>query len=140
MSEPFANKHGVKAGDKLTLQLAGKSAQFLILDVYYDYASERGYIIMDRSTMLRYLPDPAPSNVAVYLKKGVDIEQGRRAVEEALAGRKLLILTNRTPARRSNPNLRPDLRHHLRAGSSSSVRRHHGRRRRAACAGHRSPA
>ena len=46
--------------------------------------------------MLRYLPDPAPSNVAVYLKKGVDIEQGRRAVEEALAGRKLLILTNRS--------------------------------------------
>ena len=96
VSEPFANKHNVKAGDKLTLQLAGKSAQFLILDVYYDYASERGYIIMDRSTMLRYLPDPAPSNVAVYLKKGVDIEQGRRAVEEALAGRKLLILTNRS--------------------------------------------
>ncbi len=96
VSEPFANKHNVKAGDKLTLQLGGKSAQFRILDVYYDYASERGYIIMDRSTMLRYLPDPAPSNVAVYLKKGVDIEQGRRAVEEALAGRKLLILTNRS--------------------------------------------
>ncbi|HYI92273.1 MAG TPA: ABC transporter permease, partial [Bryobacteraceae bacterium] len=96
VSEPFANKHNVKGGDKLTLQLGGKSAEFLILDVYYDYASERGYIIMDRSTMLRYLPDPAPSNVAVYLKTGVDIEQGRRAVEEALAGRKLLILTNRT--------------------------------------------
>ena len=96
VSEPFANKHNVKAGDKLTLQLGGKSAQFLIVDVYYDYASERGYIIMDRSTLLRYLPDPSPSNVAVYLKKGVDIEQGRRAVEEALAGRKLLILTNRS--------------------------------------------
>lgn len=96
VSEPFANKHGVRAGDMLTLQLSGKAASFRVLDVYYDYASERGYIIMDRKTMLRYLPDPAASNMAVYLKPGVDLEEGRRAVETALAGRKLLILTNRT--------------------------------------------
>ena len=35
------------------------------MDVYYDYSSERGNILMDRKTMLRYLPDPAPSNLAV---------------------------------------------------------------------------
>jgi putative ABC transport system permease protein len=96
VSEPFANKHNVRAGDTLTLQLSGRSARFEVLDIYYDYASEHGYIIMDRSTMLRYLPDPSPSNMAVYLKTGVDLEHGRRAVESALAGRKLLILTNRT--------------------------------------------
>jgi putative ABC transport system permease protein len=96
VSEPFANKHNVQAGDTITLQLGGQSTQFKVLDVYYDYASERGYLIMDRSTLLRYLPDPAPSNLAVYLEAGVDLEQGRQAVENALAGRKLLILSNRT--------------------------------------------
>ena len=29
VSEPFANKHNVQAGDTLTLQLGGKSAEFL---------------------------------------------------------------------------------------------------------------
>jgi putative ABC transport system permease protein len=96
VSEPFANKHKVGVGDMLTLQLGGRSARFRVNSVYRDYASERGYIIMERSTLLRYLPDPAPSNVGVYLKPGVDIEQAQRAVQNALAGRRLLVLTNRT--------------------------------------------
>jgi putative ABC transport system permease protein len=96
VSEAFANKHHVKAGDTLTLPLGGQPANFRVVDVYYDYSSERGYIIMDRNTLLRYLPDPAPSNLAVYLKPGVSLEQGRRAVELATAGRKVLVSSNRT--------------------------------------------
>lgn len=96
VSEPFANKHGVRAGDTLTLPLGKRQARLHVLDVYYDYASERGYILMDRRTLLRYLPDPAPSNVAVYLKQGVTLEDGRRAVENALPGRRIFVLSNRT--------------------------------------------
>jgi putative ABC transport system permease protein len=51
---------------------------------------------MDRTTLLKYLPDPSPSNVAVYLKPGVSIEQGRSAIESALAGRKVLVFSNRS--------------------------------------------
>jgi putative ABC transport system permease protein len=68
VSEPFANKHRVRAGDTISLPLGGAERTFRVLDVYYDYASERGYIILDRKTLLKYLPDPAPSNIAVYLK------------------------------------------------------------------------
>jgi putative ABC transport system permease protein len=96
VSEPFANKHHVRGGDVLSLSLGGKAARFRVLDVYYDYSNERGYIIMDRATLLKYLPDPAPSNVAVYLKPGISLEDGRRAVESTLAGRKLLVLSNRS--------------------------------------------
>ncbi len=96
VSEAFANKHHVKAGDLLTLPLGGREGRFRVVDVYYDYSSERGYIIMDRKTLLRYLPDPAPSNIAVYLKPGVDMEAGKRAVESATAGRKVLVFSNRT--------------------------------------------
>jgi putative ABC transport system permease protein len=96
VSEPFASKNNVSAGDSITLRLAGVPATFHIVDIYYDYSSERGYILMDRSTLLRYLPDPAPSNVAVYLKPGVPLDAGRTAIESALSGRKLLVLTNRT--------------------------------------------
>ncbi len=96
VSEPFANKHRLGTGDTLTLALGGRNATFRILGVYYDYASERGYILMDRSTLLRYLPDPAPSNVAVYLKPGVSLEAGRRAVEAACAGLRVHTFANRT--------------------------------------------
>jgi putative ABC transport system permease protein len=96
VSEPFANKHHVRAGGVLSLELGGRQARLTVLDVYYDYSNERGYIIMDRSTLLKYLPDPAPSNIAVYLKRGVTLEAGRRVVEAALGGRKVVVQSNRT--------------------------------------------
>lgn len=95
VSEPFANKHHVKKGDYIVLKLGGHQVRLHILDVYYDYSSERGYVVLDRGTLLKYLPDPAPSNMAVYLKQGVPLEQGRKAVENALARRKVLVFTNR---------------------------------------------
>ncbi len=95
VSEPFANKHNVRQGDTLRLPLGSKTIPFRVVDLYYDYASERGFVIMDRATMLKYLPDPAPSAIAIYLRKGVSPEQGRRAVEGAIGGSKVLLFSNR---------------------------------------------
>ncbi len=96
VSEPFANKHRARAGDILKLSLGGKAVSFRVLDIYYDYSSEGGVILMDRATLLRYLPDPEPSNVAVYLKPGVSLDQGQRAVEGVIAGRRVAVVRNRT--------------------------------------------
>ena len=96
VSEPFANKHGVQRGDTLELLLAGRRVRFRVIDIYSDFSNERGYIIMDRGTLLKYLPDPAPSNVAVYLRPGVSLEAGRRAVETALHGSPAMVFTNRS--------------------------------------------
>ncbi len=96
VSEPFANKHRVRAGDILKLSLGGQAGSFRVLDIYYDYSSEGGVILMDRATLLRYLPDPEPSNVAVYLKPGVSLDQGQRAVERVIAGRRVAVVRNRT--------------------------------------------
>lgn len=96
VSEPFANKHDVRAGDKLTLALGGQQVNFQVVDVYFDYGSERGFVLADRETMLKYLPDPAPSNVAVYFRQGVSLDEGRRAVRQAIGDRRIVALTNRT--------------------------------------------
>ena len=48
VSEPFANKHGVRAGDVIALPLGGTSVSFRIVDVYYDYSGERGFVMADR--------------------------------------------------------------------------------------------
>jgi putative ABC transport system permease protein len=50
---------------------------------------------MDRDTLLRYLPDPAPSNLAVYLAPGADIDNAREAILQATPGSRILILSNR---------------------------------------------
>jgi putative ABC transport system permease protein len=95
VSEPFANKHNVSRGDTITVPLGPRLVPFRVLEVYFDYASERGYILTDRRTMLKYLPDPAPSNLALYLKPGVDLEEGRRAIQGAIGDRRILVLSNR---------------------------------------------
>ncbi len=95
VSEPFSYKHHVKAGDFITLSLGETQASFRVADVYYDYSSERGSILMDRHTMLRYLPDPAPSNLAIYVSPNAQLEAVRAAIEKAAAGHRVLIFSNR---------------------------------------------
>jgi putative ABC transport system permease protein len=95
VSEPFANKHHVKAGDTLTIPAGQRVARLRVVDIYYDYASERGVVIVDRATLLQYFPDPAPSNLAVYAARGADLATLRHEIEVALAGRNVLIFSNR---------------------------------------------
>ena len=95
VSEPFSYKHHVKAGDFITLSLGETQASFRIADVYYDYSSERGSILMDRSTMLRYLPDPVPSNLAIYVSPDAPLETIRAEIDKATAGHRVLMFSNR---------------------------------------------
>jgi len=95
VSEPFTYKHHVRAGDSLLLSLGGTQASFRIVDVFYDYSSERGSILMDRNTMLKYLPDPAPSNLAIYVSQGAQLEKVRAEIEKVAAGHRVLMFSNR---------------------------------------------
>jgi putative ABC transport system permease protein len=95
VSEPFTYKHHVRDGDSITLALGTARPSFRIVDVYYDYGSERGSILMDRQTMLRYLPDPAPSNLAIYVAPHASAETVREEITEASAGYRVLLFSNR---------------------------------------------
>ncbi|HTQ95395.1 MAG TPA: FtsX-like permease family protein, partial [Candidatus Acidoferrum sp.] len=95
VSEPFTFKHHAKLGDWIELGLGQSRGRFQISDVYYDYASERGVIVMDRNTMLKYLPDPTPSGVAVFVKKGTNPEDVRQEILNLSAGYRILISTDR---------------------------------------------
>jgi putative ABC transport system permease protein len=95
VSEPFANKHHVRAGDTITLPLGRQMVSFRVLDVFYDYGHEAGFILLDRRTLLKYLPDPAPSNLAVYLAPKADLEKARAAIQQAVPNSNLMIFSNR---------------------------------------------
>ena len=95
VSEPFTYKHHVKAGDTITLSLGAARETFRIVDVHYDYGSERGYILMDREVLMRYLPDSAPTSLAIYVAPGANAGEVRRKIQETAAGHRLLILSDR---------------------------------------------
>jgi putative ABC transport system permease protein len=95
VSEPFSSKHHVKAGDFIAVSLGQARPQFRIADVYYDYSSERGNILMGRDTLLKYLPDPAPSNLAVFLAPGADLPAVRREILRSVSDYRILIFSDR---------------------------------------------
>jgi putative ABC transport system permease protein len=96
VSEPFSQKHSVGAGDRLSLPLPDGAMRVTVLGVYIDYSSERGTVYGDRHVFGSRFPQPVLTNISITLKPGVRIEDGRRAVEQRLAGRKVLLTANRT--------------------------------------------
>jgi putative ABC transport system permease protein len=95
VSEPFTYKHKVKAGDTIALALGEARANFQIVDVYYDYASERGYILMDRDVLLKYLPNQTPTNLAIFVAPDANAAEVRKEIQEVAAGHRILIFSNR---------------------------------------------
>jgi putative ABC transport system permease protein len=94
VSEPFANKHHVRTGDIITLAVGERVCAFRVLGIYYDYSTERGFVIMDRRTLLKYLPDPAASSLSVYLEPGANAARARSRIERAIGSRGILLFTN----------------------------------------------
>ncbi len=94
VSEPFASKHDLRPGSHLMLPLGGMDRKFTVLAVYYDYSSERGLIMLDREELLRYLPDPNLSSLAVYLKRGSNVAKARQDIDKVLAGRAVYVADN----------------------------------------------
>jgi len=81
VSEPFALKHKIHTGDRLTVRIGSRTVELTVAGVYYDYSSSQGYVIVDRTTILKYLPDLPVTNAAVYLAPGADAERVRQEIQ-----------------------------------------------------------
>ena len=80
VSEPFALRNSIHAGDRLAIPIGAHTVVLTVAGIYYDYSSSQGYVILDNSTLLRYLPNQPATNAAVYLAPGA----GRAAMLRAL--------------------------------------------------------
>lgn len=97
VSEPFATRYRKRDGDTIDLPTPQGTRPFRIVAVYYDYASDRGVVIMDRGTFRKYFGDLQPSGVAAYLKDGANPERVRGEMLEMLPeGHRAFIFSNRT--------------------------------------------
>jgi putative ABC transport system permease protein len=97
VSEPFSTRYGKKDGDSIEIPTPQGPRQFRIAAIYYDYASDRGVVVMDRGTFQKYFGDLQPSGVAAYLKDGADPEQVRTEMLAMLnEGHRAFIYSNQT--------------------------------------------
>ncbi|HEX9942048.1 MAG TPA: ABC transporter permease [Thermoanaerobaculia bacterium] len=97
VSEPFAYRTGVGRGGKVRLRTARGDRDFPVAGVYYDYASDRGIVLMSRATYLRFWNDPALSGFSLDLAPGADPDQVVDRLRRTIgAGRALSIRSNRS--------------------------------------------
>lgn len=69
VSESFYRRFGLKSGDTVTLNGVDGPAELSIAGIFYDYTSEHGLIMMDRSTYLQLFNDHTIDSVAVFITK-----------------------------------------------------------------------
>jgi putative ABC transport system permease protein len=96
VSEPFANKHHVHAGDRLAVPIGDRTVTLTVAGIYYEYSSSQGYLILDRGTLLKYLPGQPPTSAAIYLDPHADRERVQRDLQLRTASLGVAVAPNRT--------------------------------------------
>jgi putative ABC transport system permease protein len=94
VSEPFANRYGIRAGDRLELPIGARIVPVTVAGIYYEYSSSQGYVILDRSTLLKYLPGQPATNLAVYLEPAADAGAVRAEIQRRAAGLRVAVDPN----------------------------------------------
>lgn len=85
ISEPFARRHSLGMGDRLTLSTDDGPRGFPIAGVFYDYGSERGVVFMADGVYRRHWRDAAIGSVALMLAPDQDAEGFAAELRQALA-------------------------------------------------------
>src|SRR5207237_9448967 len=95
VSETFARQFSLRRGDRIALPTPRGRVELAIAGVFYDYSTDGGKIVLDRSLYARHWGDRNATVVPLYLAPGADPEAVRRAILERLQGDPpVMILTN----------------------------------------------
>lgn len=92
VSEPFSYRFGVHAGDTLQLFTPRGWQPFAVVGVFYDYGSDVGVVLMERSVYRRYFDDAAVTGLALYAAPGVPVDTLVVQLAQATADRQLLLI------------------------------------------------
>jgi putative ABC transport system permease protein len=87
VSEPFAfRRHLPPQGGTVTLQTDRGTRTFEVAGIFYDYATERGTVLIAREVYERLFDDRGLSSLAVYLAEGTRGDEVAQRLRSALAG------------------------------------------------------
>jgi len=99
VSEPYAFRRGVAAGEAIALPTPAGRQDIPVLGVFYDYGSDQGAVIVSRALYDRYFDDQGVTSLALFLEPGAESET---VVGELLAR----VPTGLTVIARTNDTLR----------------------------------
>ncbi len=98
VSEPFAyhNRISKKPGIKIELPTDRGVHTFPVAGIYYDYASQKGIVMMSDSTYRKFWNDNLITSVSAYVAPGYKVDTVIRDIERSFAGRHgLIVQSNR---------------------------------------------
>ena len=84
VSEVLARRLGVNVGAVLSLPTGAGQKEFPVAGVFYDYATDGGKIVLDRSLYERWWGDRASTVLAVYLEPNASAPRVRGDLKKAL--------------------------------------------------------
>jgi len=94
VSESFSRRFNVKKGDTVTVGGIEGAVQFPVTAIFYDYTTEHGLIMMDRSTYIRHFKDRTINSLGVFVDpKYPDREKLIAEVKKRARGRNLPVAT-----------------------------------------------
>jgi putative ABC transport system permease protein len=93
-SEPYAERLGVGPGDTVVLPTPAGEREFDVAGVFFSYASDRGALLMARSTYDRFWDDDGISGLSIYLAEGASAAAAAPAIREALAPTLVTVVSN----------------------------------------------
>ena len=95
VSEPFAHRRGLPPhGGRVRLFTDRGPREFEVAGIYYDYATERGTVLMHRDTWERFFDDRALTSLAAWAAPGTTAYQLADSLRQALAGSALEVTPN----------------------------------------------
>lgn len=100
VTESYAHRHGVRAGDTVTLPAPGGPARARVEGVFFDYSTDAGAVLMDRSLFAQLWRDDRTESLALYLVPGTDVDRVRRAFLLACGTQRLVHATPNQELRR----------------------------------------
>lgn len=95
ISEPYAYRHSLHRGDRVTLRTAGGERVFPVAGVFYDYGSDAGVIAMSRTAYLRHWHDASVDGMGFYTRPGVPLELLAAQIRERGGKSRLAVISNR---------------------------------------------
>jgi putative ABC transport system permease protein len=96
VSEPYWRRTGTGTGGEVVLATAAGRRRLPVAGVFYDYASDRGVVLISRAAYLRWFHDPSLSGFSLILKPGADTAATIAHLRRVLGpGRALAIESNR---------------------------------------------
>jgi putative ABC transport system permease protein len=103
ISEVLSNRLNMAEGDYLQLPTPKGLQNIKIAGVFYDYRTEGGMVIMDRSTYMKYWPEERRySSVGIYLEPGFSLAEARNLIRGRLQKSEEVFIT-------SNKELRQEI-------------------------------